>query len=826
MKIQQWILSSLIGLIGIFLLGALPSAETEIVPDEADRYYVGKDRCLSCHRDLGTGKAPRNWHESQHALAYLTLAKEESKAISKLSGIDTDPFSSPVCLKCHTTASDSEDWERDEAFRFEDGIQCESCHGPGSEYAEKGIMADRNRAIRSGLILPDRDTCVVCHISKGSHDAILKQRPFDADRFYREIAHGGGQVREDIAVTENERFRLKRSEDWHRLNRLYKQYKEKSTQTDPRKIEYKTPYHLAISNDDKTLYVACESADSVIIIDLKSRKKTAEIQVQNQPHGLCLSPNEQILYVSNRGSDSVTAIDTESRKVRFHMTVGDEPHGLDTDQAGRFLYVTNAGSEDISVIDLAKKREIKRLAAGRGTWDVHCAPDGKQLYVSNNLSHFVPFRTPSVSEMTVVKTGNATVSDRIMLKGANLVQGIAFAPDGEFALTTLIRTKNLIPITRINRGWVITNGIGIIWKNGKHDQLLLDRLGDYFADPTDVIISPNKKYAFVSGGGIDAVAVIDLEQMKAVISRFSDRDRREVMPNHLGISHEYVVKRIPVGKSPRGLAVSKDSRHVYVANGLDDTVSVIDIEQLEVSHTIDLGGPKEMTRVRFGEQVFHSARATFGNQFSCHTCHPDGGIDAITYDLEPDGLGINPVDNRTLKGILDTAPFKWTGKNKSLQRQCGPRLAVFFTRIDPFTPDQVTALESYICTIPRNPNRFRKPGGLTAAQLRGKRLFNRVRDNFGQIIPKEGRCIHCHSGPYFTNRKKFDVGTQSHLDTKILFDTPHLNNIYESAPYLHDGRAETLEEIWTRFNPDDKHGITNDMTKDQLNDLIEYLKTL
>ena len=43
---------------------------------------------------------------------------------------------------------------------------------------------------------------------------------------------------------------------------------------------------------------------------------------------------------------------------------------------------------------------------------------------------------------------------------------------------------------------------------------------------------------------------------------------------------------------------------------------------------------------------------------------------------------------------------------------------------------------------------------------------------------------------------------------------------------LHDGIAETLEEIWTKFNPDDKHGITSDMDKVQLNDLIEYLKTL
>ncbi len=70
------------------------------------------------------------------------------------------------------------------------------------------------------------------------------------------------------------------------------------------------------------------------------------------------------------------------------------------------------------------------------------------------------------------------------------------------------------------------------------------------------------------------------------------------------------------------------------------------------------------------------------------------------------------------------------------------------------------------------------------------------------------------------------VGTGSDLDTHDVFDVPHLTNIYESAPYLHDGRAETLEEIWTRFNPDDRHGVTNDMTKDQLNDLVEYLKTL
>ena len=69
------------------------------------------------------------------------------------------------------------------------------------------------------------------------------------------------------------------------------------------------------------------------------------------------------------------------------------------------------------------------------------------------------------------------------------------------------------------------------------------------------------------------------------------------------------------------------------------------------------------------------------------------------------------------------------------------------------------------------------------------------------------------------------MGTKQALDRQGKFDVPHLNNIYDSAPYLHNGMANTLEEIWD-VDPYDTHGYTNDMTKDQLNDLIEYLKTL
>jgi YVTN family beta-propeller protein len=273
--------------------------------------------------------------------------------------------------------------------------------------------------------------------------------------------------------------------------------------------------------------------------------------------------------------------------------------------------------------------------------------------------------------------------------------------------------------------------------------------------------------------------------------------------------------------------IAPDGKSAYIANSLDDSLSVIDLTNFTARERIDLGGPTVITKVRWGERLFHSASITFRRQFSCHTCHPDGHVNGLTFDIEPDGIGMAPVDNRTLRGILDTAPFKWEGTNPSLQRQCGPRLSVFFTRLRPYYPDELAALDEYICTIPRPPNRYRPVGGqLTDAQRRGKALFERTRKRDGSVIPVEQRCVTCHFPPLHTDRRVHDVGTKMWLDEVSEFDVPHLSNIYDSAPYLHNGIAETLEEIWTRYNPYDEHGLTNDMTKDELNDLIEYLKTL
>ena len=373
----------------------------------------------------------------------------------------------------------------------------------------------------------------------------------------------------------------------------------------------------------------------------------------------------------------------------------------------------------------------------------------------------------------------------------------------------------------------------------------LDELERYSAQPFAVVIAPDKSRIYVSCGGSEVVLAIDVPRLLRFVHSHT-RPQSNSFANDLSASGNYVAARIPVGLNPRGLALSRDGRRLFVANRLDDSISVIDTRANTVASTIKLAGPKTVSALRHGEQTFYSARQSFQGQIGCATCHIDSTFDGLTWDLEPDGFGRDIVDNRLLEDLRGTEPFKWNGGNPSIPVECGPRTEKYFWRSEQY-PDLTLAdvyrvqsdrerlrselatladLSIYIRGIRIRPRRSRLPGyQLAPAQQRGKEVFERAIDKFGKPIPLANRCSYCHSGPKGTSQKSFDVGTRKTTDNSGLLDTPQLTNIALTAPYLHDGSARTLEEIWTVFNPDDKHGRTNDLTKDELNDLVEYLRT-
>jgi len=592
---------------------------------------------------------------------------------------------------------------------------------------------------------------------------------------------------------------------------------------------YVSPYNLAITEDGDRLYVVGQESNEVVVVDPRAGKVLEKIGVGERPHSIVLGKDGKTGYVSNQWADNIYRIDLETGQVTDTMKTGSGPAGMVISPDGEFLWCANSYSSDVSVIDLKTDQERRRLKAGNNPVSAAMTPDGSGVYVSSRRSLKVPYLTSPVTEMTVMETRNQHVSDRKMFRNAYIMENVRVTPSGDLAISTLIRPKNLIPAVQIERGWMMTHGIGIIERkeNGRVVQLLLDEPNAFNPDPFGLAISPDGKRAYVSHSGNNMVSVIDLDEIRKLLEESTD-EQLAIYANHLGISSRYVIGRISTGSNPKGLVLSPDGRTLYVAERLSDHVAVINTETLALEDSIWLEGPKRRTVARYGRQVLNNAKGTFQNQYACYTCHPDAHEDGLVYNMAAVDMGRNLVNVQTLRDIGDIPPYKWNGKNQTIYKQDGMRFSTVLTRTEAFTHEELDALVAYITTGNKNPPnlRYNPNGELTEAQQRGKDIFYRTHDNFGNEIPEANRCYTCHPPPNFTNLQLSDVGTLGDLDDTIMFDVPQLNNVYESPPYLHDGKAATLEEIWTKFNPDDQHGVANDMMKNQLNDLVEYLKSL
>jgi YVTN family beta-propeller protein len=590
---------------------------------------------------------------------------------------------------------------------------------------------------------------------------------------------------------------------------------------------YLSPLKLAITPDGSAVLATAQESDLLLVYDLADEKVTARIPVGARPHTVVVDKAGDRAYVSNHWTNTVSVVDLRKLQVTDTLLVGSGPSGLDLTPDGRYLYVANSFTSDVSVIDLESGEEIRRLSAGNFPVGVKCSPDGRWVYVSNRRSNPVPFRTPPKTELTLIDAHTRRVAERKLLESAYIMENVTFTPSGDLALMTIIRPKNLVPSAQVEQGWMINQGFAVIetGPGGRVAQLLLDEPNSFYADPYDVVVSPDGRRAYVSHGGVDRISVVDLDAVRELMAGASEEQLR-AYANDMGLSSRYVLGRIPTLHNPRGLALSPDGNRLYVAERFSDEIAVIDADRMERIAGFDLGGPKTVTMVRHGARLFYNSGGTFHGQYSCSTCHPDGHEDGLTWDLT--GMGRDLENTISLLDVNNTSPFKWNGKNVSIYMQCGMRFSRFVTRTESYNTRDLNALVGYIHReLRQHPNPYQLPGGqLTEAQQRGREIFERTHDNYGREIPVRERCVTCHPVPYFTDRTRADVGTIFETDNPMPFDTPKLNNIAFSAPYLHDGRATTLEEIWTVYGEKDKHGIVNDMTKMQLNDLIEYLRSI
>jgi hypothetical protein len=124
----------------------------------AQAKFVGAKTCGMCHKSEKAGQQLKIWSESKHAQAYKTLLTPKADEIAMKKG-GKKAAETPECLKCHV----GEKALVESAFK-EDGVQCETCHGAGSEYKSMAVMKVKADAVKKGLVVPEGEKfCKTCH---------------------------------------------------------------------------------------------------------------------------------------------------------------------------------------------------------------------------------------------------------------------------------------------------------------------------------------------------------------------------------------------------------------------------------------------------------------------------------------------------------------------------------------------------------------------------------------------------------------------------------------------------------------------------------------
>ena len=257
---------------------------------------------------------------------------------------------------------------------------------------------------------------------------------------------------------------------------------------------------------------------------------------------------------------------------------------------------------------------------------------------------------------------------------------------------------------------------------------------------------------------------------------------------------------------------------------------------------LPLDNPLLIQRVSLGKKLFADTRLSRDETVSCQSCHH---TEKAFTDGLANSIGVakrqTPRNSMPLFNLAWKDRFFWDGRVGSLRQQVlhplqdhremnadldevlarlksDPALVSDFSAA--FGDEGITvetlalALENFQLSLRATDSRFdramRGKETLNPEEQRGMELF------FTEYEPRTGQygadCFHCHGGALFTDHQFHNNGlAQKGTDrgrgdiTHLLrdrntFSTPSLRNIALTAPYMHDGRFDTLEEVIAHYN--------------------------
>lgn len=602
------------------------------------------------------------------------------------------------------------------------------------------------------------------------------------------------------------------------------------------KSDYVSPEFVVASCDGKTIYVTCATAQRVMAMGLDGTAaksfdvkttQTAEPVAVN-PTGLAAASDGGVWVTCGVQGGELQKLGADGVCAKA-AAVGHSPCAPVVTKDGKTVYVLNRFAAKISAVDTATMTVVKTFDALREPFAAALGANEKFLFVANMLPYCAATNDVVSAAVTVLETATGKARHLPLPNGSTGVRGLGVSPDGKFVYVTHSMGRYQLPTTQLERGWMNTAAMSVFdGVTGDYvNTVLLDDIDRGGANPWGVQVTADGKWLCVAHAGTCELSVIDrtalhdrlVKAAKGESASGIVKDASDV-PNDLAFLVS-IRRRVNLGgDGPRGVALVGDT--AFTALYFADAVAALKItDPAAQAKLLRVGPEKDLSkdRVRRGEMLYNDGSMCFQQWQSCASCHPDGRVDGLNWDLLNDGVG-NPKQTKSEIYTQWTPPTMVTGIRKDMHtcNLAGLVHIQFVTRPE----EDVFCFDAYVTAMKPVPSPYLVNGKLSARAQRGKAVFAKA------------KCDKCHTtdskGPggenLWTDLAKYDVGLGAATEAGKLFDTPTLAECWRSAPYLYDGRALTMKDVLTTCNPDDQHGETKNLSAEEIDDLAEYVLSL
>lgn len=584
------------------------------------------------------------------------------------------------------------------------------------------------------------------------------------------------------------------------------------------KEAYLSPIAIIADKTGERLYVAEHTGRQVAVVDAVGGEVMRKLPLPGRPTGLTLTPDgKSLLVTAGVGDGKLVIFDSGTGRQTGRLDAGHSPTAPLVGRDGT-IYVCDRFRDSVLAFARGSTRPVS-IGVSRQPVGLGLGDGGRTLVVINHLPAGPADQYFTAAAVTLIDTAaNKVVKEITLPNGGTDLRGISISPDGRLACVTHILARFRTPAVQLE-GWMNTNAMTIIDVPGGKivNTVLLDDYDNGAANPWGVAWTPDGKYICINQAGTHEVSVIDWASLSKKLAASAADDEGDHVRSDLFYLAD-VRRRIRLeGNSPRGLTIVGSK--VYAAMYFSDSICTLDVKAglRPAPGTIRLGPQRVPTRARKGEIYFNdAARMCFHQWQSCASCHPDARNDGLNWDLTNDGLG-NPKSTKSMVLARQTPPAMITG----IRADSLTAIKAGFRHIQlaVCSDEDAACVEEYFKGLRPAPSPYlvrRADGstGLSEPATRGKLLF------------QTARCAACHKGPYLTDMKTHDVGTGTYREDGRKFDTPTLREVWRTGPYLYDGRAATMREVLEKFNPNDKHGTTSRLNKQQIADLCQYVLSL